>query len=181
MALLPYGSAPDKWNKKTFGSTDFLQPKVTTQGQVLGSDVDASVLSTFSGTSAVFNGEISGSFSGINYFLTLAYGTSFLGLGGLYTSGHALGTPSSPTQTLNSNFLGGHIFTGYDGAGSWVVNAAAHALTGLWSQASADVGGAVNIAGGVGKNLSTGGAVNIIGGNGFNGGSVFIDVGGGLA
>lgn len=132
------GGGESLWEANTYGTDVFLQPIDTTNGLVLGSDLHSSLQSF--GFSAVFNDSTYSSITGtgINYFANLAYGTSFIPLGGIYVSGHARGTSDSPTQTLGGDYLGGFVATGYSGSG-WITSAASHILPGLYISAVADV------------------------------------------
>lgn len=126
-----------QWEVNTY-TADFLQPKNTTHGLVIGQDLHSSVATGFAGISAVFNGEIGGTSSGVNYFANLAYGNGFVPLGGLFVAAHAGGTAAAPTQTLNTNWLGALVFGGYDGS-AWQVSGTNHLFSGYYSVATADV------------------------------------------
>lgn len=139
IAMSVGGGGDTFWESNTYGTESYLQPVDTTNGFVLGADLHSSLHSF--GFSAVFNDSTTTAVTGtgINYFGTIAYGISFIPLGGVYVSGHARGTSSSPTQTLSGDYIGAFIGTGYSGSG-WITSGATHILPGLWSQATADVG-----------------------------------------
>lgn len=138
IAMSVGGGGDTFWESNTYGTESYLQPVDTTNGFVLGADLHSSLHSF--GFSAVFNDSTTTAVTGtgINYFGTIAYGISFIPLGGVYVSGHARGTSSSPTQTLSGDYIGAFVGTGYSGSG-WITSGATHILPGLYLSAAADV------------------------------------------
>lgn len=130
------GGGDTFWESNTYGTESYLQPVDTTNGLVLGADLHSSLNSW--GFSAVFNDSTTTAGTGINYFGTIAYGISSIPLGGVYLSGHARGTSSSPTQTLSGDYIGAFVGIGYSGSG-WITSGATHILPGLHLSAAADV------------------------------------------
>lgn len=148
------GSGSDDWNQNTYGSINYLQPSTTSNGLVIGSDLHSTITSAYNGISAVFNGDVAGSNTGINYFGNFGYGSSFLPLGGVFLSGIAGGTPSAPTAKTVSEFLGGWSASAYDGS-AWLINGASHIVAGLWANISAITAGVA-----VEKNIWIGGVTS---------------------
>lgn len=126
-----------QWEVNTY-TNDFLQPKTTTQGLVVGNDLHSSVVTAFNGVSAIFNDSVTAPGVGLNYFVNLSYGTSLIPLGGVFFGGHARGTASSPSQTLNGDWLGGLAFAGF-GTSGWATSGSSHTLPGMYFQTVADV------------------------------------------
>lgn len=126
-----------QWEVNTY-TTDFLQPKTTSQGLVIGADLHSSVTSAFNGVSAVFNDNIVTPGGGGNYFLNAAYGVSIIPIGGAFVSARARGTASAPEQTLGGDYLGALAFSGFSGT-AWVTGGSNHILPGLWTAAATDV------------------------------------------
>jgi len=126
-----------------YSGLDYIQPTDTTDGLLIGNDLHASVLATFTGGSAIFNGDVGATHGGLNYFLNFGYGISFAGFGGLFVGGHARGTTSAPTQTLANDFLGGVAFTGLDDNTIWATSNANHILAGFIAGTTTNVVGGV--------------------------------------
>jgi len=134
MSLMPFGSPPSPWNKNTYNSSIYLQPKdAGSAGMVIGANPDASISTTFGGISAMFNNSLAGSV-GLTFFGTFGYGTSFFPLGGTYIGGNSGGTPSAPTQLSSNYYMGALIFTGFDGT-QWATSNSTHTLPGFLGQA----------------------------------------------
>jgi len=140
MALMPFGSPPDKWDNKTYGSGHYLEPKDMSKNLLIGNPLHSSLSTAFPGATALFNGQTTGASDGGNYFMNAAYGVSFGAFGGVFVGAHALGTASAPTQTTAGNWLGGLIFTGYSGT-TWNINGATHLVPGFWASAATNVTG----------------------------------------
>jgi len=126
-----------QWEVQTYGTPDYLQA-IGNEGLVVGADVPASLSSTFDGAAAYFNGDVNGSNNGINFFINAAYGTGFGAYGAFVVNASANGTPASPTQTLDSKYLGGMTFAGVDELGGWVISGSSHFLPGLIARAASD-------------------------------------------
>ncbi len=126
------------WEVNTY-TNDFVQPKTTTQGLVVGNDLHSSVSTAFNAVNSVFNGDPLAQNGGINYFVNLAYGTGFSGFGGLFVGGRANGSPGTPTQTLDSNWTAGYTSTAFTNANAWEISGANHILPGLFFMAAGNV------------------------------------------
>lgn len=137
---LPEGSTNlySQWEVNTY-TNDFLQPKTTTQGLVVGNNLHSSVSTAFNAVNSVFNGDPLAQNGGINYFVNLAYGTGFSGFGGLFVGGRANGSPGTPTQTLDSNWTAGYTSAAFTNANAWEISGANHILPGLYFMAAGNV------------------------------------------
>lgn len=116
MALMPFGSPPDKWQTDTYFARRYISPKTESDVLYIGDrDAASAIESSFAQATAVFVGSQT---SGTNYFINPGYGTSFIPFGGLYVVGRAKGTFASPTDTQDGDWLGGYTAVNYRG-GAW--------------------------------------------------------------
>jgi len=127
-----------QWEVNTY-TNDFVQPRTTTQGLVVGNDLHSSVSTAFNAVNSVFNGDPLAQNGGINYFVNLAYGTGFSGFGGLFVGGRANGSPGTPTQTLDSNWTAGYTSAAFTDTNAWEISGANHILPGLFFMAAGNV------------------------------------------
>jgi hypothetical protein len=136
---LPEGSTNlySQWEAKTYGGNNYLQA-IGNEGLVVGADLTTAISSAFVGAAGMFNGDIAGANNGLNFFGNLAYGSGYSAFGAFIVNGAADGTPAAPTQTLDTTYLGGMTFAGYDGT-DWQFSGATHYLPGLIARAAADV------------------------------------------
>lgn len=116
MALMPFGSPPDKWRTDTVLGKRHISPKTETDVLYIGERDAATALETsFTGSTAFFVGN---SLGGTNYFINVAHGTSFIPFGGLFATGRAEGTFASPTNVSDGSWIGGLVGIAYQG-GAW--------------------------------------------------------------
>lgn len=134
--LMPFGSPPDKWKYTTPNAVEYIKPKDDTAKLVVGQTPGSAVEGVFGTGAAMFSNNDT---TGLGYFINTGYGTSgYISLGGVYMSGHMGGTSTSPTQTLNGWWLGGHAFFGIDGSGNISTSSASHLLPGAYVNATSD-------------------------------------------
>jgi hypothetical protein len=125
----------DQWSTDTYGTYDYVHPSLTSDGFFVGQEPHSSVTTTFSGATALFNGQITGASDGISYFLNMGYGVSFSAFGGTFVGGHARGTASSPTALSSGDYLTTISGAAYDGT-QWAISGATHVLQGIFINAS---------------------------------------------
>lgn len=126
------------WGLSTYSSNDYLQPKDTTNNILIGANLTSTIATDLNAASAIFNDSVNSPGGGLNYFVNATYGTSFLGIGGLFMSLRGRGTASSPAQTNATDYLGAHVFAGIDQNGHVSLSSANHIFPGYWSAATSN-------------------------------------------